>query len=369
MDVDLTDLLSLDDFEIRAREVLPRMVYEFIASGAGDEHTIRWNREAFGEFRLRPRVPESAAPADLGIDLLGRRHTIPILLAPTAYHRVLHPDGELATAEGARDSGVAWVVSTASTTSVEEIAARGGKLWFQLYVQEDRGFTREIVSRAEAAGCEALCLTVDTPVLGPRNRQARARFALPEGMATPHLWSSSESSTVMGRRRTPVTWKEVEWLRTISRIPILLKGILNPDDAERALQSGMAGVIVSNHGGRNLDTLPPALQALPEVVDRVGGRGAVLMDGGIRRGTDVLKALALGADAVLIGRPYCYGVGVGGAAGVRRVIDILREEVEMSLLLLGRTSIAEVDRQVLWAGRRKGEGLPHTFNPGPLLTP
>jgi len=346
----LEEMLSLRDFESAARRALPHMAFEFLASGAADEQSLRWNEEAFSRLRLRPRIPERAGPPDTGTTVLGRRHAAPILLAPTAYHRVLHPEGELATARGARDAGITWVFSTASTASVEEVAAVAGPgLWFQLYVQDDRGFTHGLIERAEAAGCEALCVTVDTPVLGARNRQARAGFSLAPGTPTPHLFlPDGEEMAVMTRRRTPVSWADLAWLRSATRTPILLKGVLDARDADRAMDEGFEGVIVSNHGARNLDTVPATIDALPEVAASVGGRGLVLMDGGVRRGTDIVKALALGARAVLVGRPYAYGLAVAGAAGVGRVVEILRHELETTMTLLGRSSLAEIDRGILW---------------------
>ncbi|HEX2079067.1 MAG TPA: alpha-hydroxy acid oxidase [Longimicrobium sp.] len=349
----LTDAVSLADVEEAARACLPAMAYEFIASGAADEVTLRWNREAYDRIRLRPRVLEEVSRLDTRVTLLAETLPHPILLAPTAYHRVLHPEGELATARGAGAAEAAWVVSTNSTTAIEEIAgAASAPLWFQLYVQSDRGFTQELVRRVEDAGCRALCLTVDTPVLGIRDRQRRARFALPPGVRTPHLHDvNSGRRQIMSAERVVVTWRDVEWLRGTARVPLLLKGILTGEDAERAVQSGVAGVIVSNHGGRNLDTVPAAIEALPEVAAAVAGRVPLLVDGGIRRGTDVVKALALGARAVLIGRPYLYGLAAGGAAGVARVVEILRQELEMAMALCGRPSLAALDRTVLWDPR------------------
>jgi 4-hydroxymandelate oxidase len=347
---ELAEVHSLPQLEELARRHMPEMAYEYVAAGAADEHTVRWNREAYDRMRLRPRVLADTSGLDTRVTLLGREHPLPLLLAPTAYHRALHPEGELATARGAGAAGVTWVVSTSTNTAVEEIArAAAGPRWFQLYVQSDREFTRELVRRAEGAGCEALCLTVDTPSLGARDRQLRARFALPPGVATPHLYEvTGGPRTIPAPVRTPLTWHDVEWLRALARVPLLLKGILDPDDAARAVDAGAAGVIVSNHGGRNLDTLPAALDALPAVAERVAGRVPVLVDGGVRRGTDVVKALALGASAVLVGRPYCYALALGGADGVRRVVEILRHELEMAMLLVGRASVREIDRSVLW---------------------
>jgi 4-hydroxymandelate oxidase len=351
-DVEPKDVLSLPEFEEHARRCMSTMTYEFVASGAADENTLRWNREAYDQIRLRPRMLRDVTRVDTTVSLLGRTLPSPILLAPTAYHRSIHPDGEIATARGAGATGTTWVVSTATTTTLEEIArAATAPLWFQLYVQPDKGITRELVQRAEDAGCQALCLTVDAPVQGARNRQTRAKFALPAGVAAPYMTQLGAGGRAItdSRRGVVVTWKDVEWLRSIARVPVLLKGILTGEDADRGVAAGANGIIVSNHGGRNLDTAPATIDALPEVVAGIHGRVPVLVDGGIRRGTDIVKAIALGADAVLIGRPYCYGLAVGGAAGVQRVIEILRTELEMAMQLMGRRTLGEIDRSALWS--------------------
>ena len=341
--------VCLDDFERLARERLPHATYEFLASGAADEVTLRWNREAFDRIALRPRVLEDVSRIDATITLFGDTMPFPFLLAPVAYQKLLHPEGEVEAARGAGKAGATSVVSTASTCTIEEIArAATAPLWLQLYLQSDRGVTHELVDRATAAGVRALCLTVDTPVLGVRNRQKRASFALPPDMPTPHLDSvGRERLSVVSATREPITWKDVEWVRGITPLPLLLKGILDPDDAVHAVASGAAGVIVSNHGARNLDTVPATIEALPAIADRVT-TVPLLLDGGIRRGTDIVKALALGAAAVLIGRPHAYALAAGGAQGVADCINILREELETAMALLGRPTLAGIDRSVLW---------------------
>jgi len=351
--IDCRDVLSLPEFEQLARQAMTPMAFEYVASGAAEEHTVRWNREAFDRIRLRPRVLRVPAPADTRVTLLGRELAFPILLAPTAYHRVLHPDGELETARGAAAAGITWVVSMGTNTPIGDIArAASSPLWFQLYFQSDREFTRDVVQQAEQAGCEVLCVTVDTPVLGPRNRQAKARFQLPPEVTTPHLYDiGRRKQQIMNPQRVPITWKDVEWVRALTKLPLVIKGILDPDDAELAIEAGAQAIGVSNHGGRNLDTAPAAIDALIEVNDRVQGRVPLLVDGGIQRGTDVLKALALGASAVLIGRPYCYGLGVAGRAGVCRVVEILRGELEAAMILAGAPAIGAIDRRLLWDNR------------------
>jgi 4-hydroxymandelate oxidase len=347
----LASLVSLSEFETHARAVMSHMAYEYVASGAADEVTLRWNRERYDEIALKPNVLVDVARVDTQTPLLGATLPFPILLAPTAYQRAVHPDGELGTARGAGAAGATYVISTATTTSLEDIATVAtGPLWFQLYVQSDREFTRDVVQRAEAVGCKALCLTVDTPVLGTRDRMVRAKFQMPPDVKTPHLFDiSTHARGVITPERTTLTWEAVDWLRSISKLPVLLKGILNPDDAERGIRAGAAGIIVSNHGARNLDTAPATIDALPRVAERVAARVPVLVDGGIRRGTDVIKALAFGANAVLIGRPHNYGLAVGGADGVARVIQLLVEELKMAMMLCGRPTIASIDESVIWS--------------------
>ncbi len=335
-------MISLSDFEEGARKKMSPMAYEYVASGAADELTLRWNRESLDKIRLRPRVLVDVSKLDTRVTLFGQELPFPILLAPTALQRLYHAEGELATARGAGAAAATYVVSSYTTTPIEEIARTATQpLWFQLYVQPDRGFVKDIVQRVEAAGCRALCVTVDLPVTGIRNRTQRAGFKLPPDLKVPYLMSPQLQAT-------PITWKDIDWLRSFARIPILLKGILNPEDADIAVKNGVSGIMVSNHGARDLDTTPATIDALPQVVEKVAGRVPVLMDGGIRRGTDVLKALALGANAVLIGRSCCYGLGVAGAEGVSRVVNILRSEFEVAMALTGRPTIKSLDRSVLW---------------------
>lgn len=320
--------------------MLPEATYEYIASGAADEHTLRWNREAFQKVRLRPRVLRDVTNVDTTLELLGQRLECPIILAPASFHGLYHPEGEIATAKGAGAAKTIYTVSSFTTTRIEEIAKVATQpLWFQLYFHE-RPYVKDLVQTVEAAGCKALCLTVDLPVVGIRNRSERAGFQPRPDMPAPYLPE--------GLKGHPVTWDDVEWLRSITKMPVLLKGVLNPEDARIGVKAGAGGIIVSNHGARDLDTLPATLDALPGVVEAVQGSVPVLMDGGIRRGTDVVKALALGAKAVLIGRPYCYGLAAGGAEGVRAVIEILKNELVTVMQLLGVTSIREIDRSVLW---------------------
>ncbi len=256
----------------------------------------------------------------------------------------------MALSEGAIRHGVPFVLSSNGTVSIEEITAvPGARCWFQLYVQGDRGFTRDSIERVEAAGCEAVCVTVDTPVLGLRPRQMRAEFNIPDGVPLPHARRVRAASDP--GMHSAVTWRDVEWLRSVVKSKLLLKGILHPADAELAIQAGVDGIMVSNHGGRNLDTIVPPIEALPDIAQQVAGRVPLFVDGGIRRGTDALKGLLLGATAVLIGRPYLYALAVGGADGVARCLSLLIEELRLAMALVGAGSLRELNRDVVWRAR------------------
>ena len=351
--------LTVDDYETVARERLERSAYDYYAGGAGEERTLAANREAFNALTLRPRVLIDVSAIDTRTRVLGEPLDLPVLLAPTAFNRLAHPDGEMAAARAARAAGTVMIGSTLSTCALEDVAGTGdGPLWFQLYVYKDRGFTQDLVARAEACGYRALVLTVDTPLLGRRYRDVRNNFVLPEGitmknfeaaMTNASRWGahSSFSSYVHDLFDATLSWSAVEWLRAQTRLPLLLKGILTAEDAHLAVQAGVSGVIVSNHGGRQLDGATASIDALPEVVEAVAERAEVLMDGGIRRGTDVLKALALGARAVCIGRPYLWALAANGEAGVTDVLRLLREELALAMALSGRPTIASVDRSLV----------------------
>src|SRR5271165_2963397 len=339
--------LGLNEFEPEARLWLAPAVYEYVAGGAGDELSIHTNQASFAKIFLRPRVLRSAGPADLGQELFGRPLPAPVLLAPAAYQRLMHPEGELGAVQGAIRHGVPFVLSSNGTVSIEEImAVPGVRCWFQIYVQGDRGFTRDSIARVEAAGCEAVCVTVDTPVLGMRPRQLRAGFKIPGEVPLPHALRLRAASDP--GRHSALTWRDVDWLRSVVKSKLLLKGILHPADAELAIQAGVDGIMVSNHGGRNLDTVIPPIEALPDITHQVAGRVPLLVDGGIRRGTDALKALVRGANAVLIGRPYLYALAVGGADGVARCLSLLIEELRLAMALVGAASLRELNREVEW---------------------
>ncbi|HEU4414911.1 MAG TPA: alpha-hydroxy acid oxidase [Candidatus Angelobacter sp.] len=354
---------DVTQFEPLARQRLSQMAYDYVRSGGGDEITMREDRAGFERLRLLPNILVDVSKIDTRVTLFGNELEHPIMLAPIAYHRLYHPEGELGTARGASATGALYAISSFTTTAIDEIARNTERpLWFQLYVQRDRGFTKDMVQRAVASGCKAVCLTVDTPVLG--NRYGQMSFGLPSHLECVHLRGLELKSPILHQatqghktQRKGIydvlfdptfNWRDVEWLRSVAGVPVILKGVLAPEDGRRAVEHGADGVIVSNHGGRNLDTVPATIDALPRMVDAVAGRIPVMLDSGVRRGTDVLMALALGAKAVFIGRPYIYGLALGGAKGVERVITILRDELERAMALTGRRSIAEIDRSVLW---------------------
>ena len=348
------DLFSLPQYEERARGLVSVPAWEYYDQGCADDLTVRWNREAFQRLRLESRVMVDVETIDTSTTLLGRALQHPILLAPAAAHMLAHPEGEVATARGASAAAAIMVLSTNANRTVEAVAAAATQpLWFQLYVNRDRGISKDLIQRVESAGCQALCVTVDQPVIYARDRSSRQAEALRD-LPLPHVPNlppgrAMQTSTVRSRS---VTWKDVEWFRSVTKLPVVLKGVLHPDDAEQAVRAGADAIIVSNHGGRALDGVAATIDALPRVTDRVARRIPVLMDGGIRRGGDVLKALAHGATAVLIGRPYLHGLAVNGSAGVQHIVEILRSELEAAMALTGRTTIAQIDRTVLWPETR-----------------
>lgn len=354
------ELINVFDFEEAARAKLPAMVFDYYAGGAQDEVTLRANRAAFERTCLRYRVLVDVSQRDLATTVLGQRVAMPILIAPTAFHGLAHPEGEVATARAAAKAGTILVLSTFSNAPLEDVVgAAPGAVWFQLYVYRDRGASQALVERAEAAGCTALVLTVDAPLLGRRERDIRQRFHLPEGLVASNLLAAgyghvpaAGSGSGLARYITSLldaslSWRDLEWLRGITRLPLLVKGIVRSDDAVRALEHGAAGVIVSNHGGRQLDTAPATLDVLPTIAEAVGNRTEVLVDGGIRRGSDVVKALALGARAVLAGRPILWGLAVDGENGVFQVLSILREELDLAMGLCGCPTVRDITRTLI----------------------
>ncbi len=357
MALTFTNLLELEEM---ARAKVPRATFDYIAGGAEDEVSLRRNREAFGRWALRPRVLMDVSKRDMRTVLLGERVSMPVCVAPTSFHALVHPDGEIATARGTAAAETILIASTIATTPLEEIAATvDAPRWFQLYVYKDRAVTEELVNRAVKAGYKALCLTADTPVLGRRERDERNAFTLPPGFGIANLKSagldrmpevergSAFAKYVANLLDASLTWDDVDWLKSISPLPLIIKGIMTAEDASLAVDHGVAGIVVSNHGGRQLDSTLGSLDALPDVVAAVRGRIEVYLDGGIRRGTDVLKALALGAKAVLVGRPILWGLALGGADGVRAVLDQVRAELDTAMALTGRAHVKEIDASLV----------------------
>jgi 4-hydroxymandelate oxidase len=349
--------LSVEDFEAVARSKLPRMVYDYYAGAAGDEWTLAENRRAFDRWVLRPRVLNDVSNVSLETSLLGTPLAFPIALAPTAFQRLAHREGELATARAAASLGTLMVLSTISTTPLEDVAATGVTRWFQLYVMKDHAITESLLERAVAAGYGAVVVTVDTPWLGRRLRDERNEFSLPPGIGMANLRNvrmpkgdtsgSKLASFFATDHDAALSWKDLEWIRSKARVPLALKGVVTAEDARIACEHGVECIVVSNHGGRQLDGCIATLDALSEVVEAVDGRCEVLVDGGVRRGSDALKALALGAKAVLIGRPYLWGLAADGEAGVRRVLEMLRDELSLAMSLSGAPDIASIDRALV----------------------
>jgi 4-hydroxymandelate oxidase len=354
------DAVNIWDFERAAKARIAGPAWDYYASGADDEITLRSNRDAFARIALHYRVLVDVSVRRTATRLLGAELAMPILLAPTAFQRLAHPDGELATVRAAGAAGTVMVLSTLSNTRVEDVAAAAsGPVWFQLYIYKDRGATEALVRRVEAAGCQALVFTVDAPLLGKREADVRNQFSLPDGLTVENMLPDGLGVVPDARRDSGLaayfaalldpglTWADIEWLRSIARIPVVVKGIVRPDDAARAVDCGAAGIVVSNHGGRQLDTAPATIDALPRVVEAVSGRAPVLLDGGIRRGTDIVKAIARGAAGVLIGRPVLWGLGAAGQVGVVAVLELLRRELDLAMALCGCPSLADIDRTLL----------------------
>lgn len=352
-------VFSVADYRELARGIIEPSALAYLEGGSADEQTLAWNLSAFSSLKLQGRSLCDFSGANTQLNLLGNRFEFPIFLAPIAWHKLFHKEGELATSQAASALGAGMVLSTQASMLLEEVISQANNpLWLQLYIQTDRGFTADLVKRAEQVGYKALVVTIDAPVSGIRNREQKANFQLPQGISSVNLVGMKvQQKQLAGLLDSPLfsgfltanpTWQDIEWLQSITKLPILLKGITSPLDAEQAIQLGVQGLIVSNHGGRVLDTLPATIELLPVITKQVAGRIPVLMDGGIRRGTDILKALALGAQAVLIGRPYIYALAVAGALGVVHLLNILRAELEAAMVLTGCRSLMDINETVLW---------------------
>jgi isopentenyl diphosphate isomerase/L-lactate dehydrogenase-like FMN-dependent dehydrogenase len=339
--------VNVFEYEALAQAKMDPAHWDFIQGGSDDEVTLRANRTALERIQLRPRVlvDVSTSALDMRTTVLGTPVSMPIMVAPMAMHCLAHPEGECATAQAAGRANTLMIASTTATRSLEEIAqAASGPLWFQLYVYPSLQFAEKLVHRAESAGYRAIVLTVDLPTLGNREKDRRNNVTIPP---PPFREANFVDIDQAGQEWVSLTWESLSWLRSITSLPILLKGILTAEDALLAIEYGMDGIIVSNHGGRQLDTALASIEALPEIVEVVAGRCEVYFDGGIRRGTDILKALALGARAVLIGRPVLWGLAVNGTEGANDVLEILRKELELAMALSGRPTLNNIDRTLV----------------------
>jgi 4-hydroxymandelate oxidase len=354
------ELVNLHELEAIARARLPALAWDYVAAGADDERCLGRNRDGFDALTLHYRVLVDVARRELATTLLGQPVALPIGVAPMAFHRLAHRDGEIATVRAAGAAGCVFVLSTLSTTAVEDVvAAATGPVWFQLYVYRDRAATEALVRRVEAADCRALVLTVDAPVLGRRERDVRNHFTLPPGLAMANLHAAGHAgmpATTDGSALAryfadqldpSLTWDALAWLRGITRLPIVVKGIVRPDDAVRAIDHGAAAILVSNHGGRQLDAAPATIAVLPRIADAVAGRAELYLDGGVRRGTDVVKALALGARGVFVGRPILWGLAAGAAAGAAAALAVLRRELDLAMALCGAPTLAALTRDLV----------------------
>jgi 4-hydroxymandelate oxidase len=349
------------DYEQIARQKLSQPFFDYIAGGADDEVTLRRNREAFARIAVRPRALVDGSNVDLSTTVLGSQIAVPLLLGPVALQRLAHPEGELASARAAAAAGTIMALSTMASATIEEVAdAADGPKWFQLYVHPDRNVSKRLVQRAEAAGYLAVCLTVDVSRLGRRERDLRNRLDFPPDVVYRNFIGEVEVKAAAAQSGysalaasadvlidPSLTWDVIDWLRSFTSLPIVLKGIMTAEDARLAVDHGVTGIVVSNHGGRQLDGAAATIDVLPEVIQAVEGRCEVLLDSGIRRGTDVLKALALGAKAVLVGRAFMWGLAVGGEDGVSQVLAMLRNELELAMALSGCRSVAEIGASVV----------------------
>lgn len=351
--MDTSKLLNLREFEPLAREQLSQMAYEYYANGANDGLSLHENELAYQRIFLRPHMMMGNAQRSMQTTILGQSMNAPILIAPMAYMMMAHPDGESAMARAAASRGIHMVVSTSATTSLEDVAAAApnGARWFQLYLYKDREAARELIDRAGIAGYQAIVLTVDRPYLGRREADLRNNFGLPAPLQMKNIPTEAGQVGFEAYRATAfeddLRWTDVSWLKSITHLPVLVKGVLRGDDARLALDHGADGIIVSNHGGRQLDGALATIDALPDVVQAVNGAADVLVDGGIRRGSDVIKALARGAKAVLLGRPLLWGLTLNGEAGVTHILDLITEEVDLAMALCGCRSLADVTPDLL----------------------
>jgi L-lactate dehydrogenase (cytochrome) len=377
----MRNITNIEDLRQVARRKIPRAIFDYVDGGSYDEHTLRGNRADLQSIRLRQRVMVDVSKRTLSSTILGQAAALPLAIAPTGLTGLVRGDGEILAARAALAAGIPFCLSTMSICSIEDVrAAVDRPFWFQLYVMRDRGFSQSLIERAREANCSALVLTVDLQIQGQRHRDIKNGLSVPPrltpgnafdmamkpgwvqrvlcgkrktfGNLTGHVPGSNNLSTVSqwiaGQFDPSLSWRDVEWVRKLWPGKLILKGILDPADAELAVKAGADAIIVSNHGGRQLDGAPSSIDALPAVTERVGGRCEILFDGGIRSGQDILKALASGAHACLTGRAFLYGLGAFGEAGVTRALDILRNELDVSMALSGSTDVRNVSRDIIW---------------------
>ncbi|PRQ24952.1 putative (S)-2-hydroxy-acid oxidase [Rosa chinensis] len=352
----MDQITNVSEYEAIAKKNLPKMVYDYYASGAEDQWTLKENLLAFSRILFRPRILIDVSTIDLSTTILGFKVSMPIMIAPTSMQKMAHPEGECATARAASAAGTIMTLSTLANSSIEEVASTGpGIRLFQLYVLKDRNLVTQLVRRAETAGYKAIVLTADTPRLGHREADIKNRFTMSPSLTLKNFENldlgkidetkdSGLASYIAGLIDRSLSWKDVKWLQTITTLPILIKGVITAEDARLCIQAGAAGIIVSNHGARQLDYVPATIMALEEVVKAAEGQIPVFLDGGVRRGTDVFKALALGASGVFIGRPVVFSLAAAGEAGVRKVLQMLRDELELTMALSGCCSLKEIRR-------------------------
>ncbi|XP_074119335.1 2-Hydroxyacid oxidase 2 [Sminthopsis crassicaudata] len=346
-------LLCLSDFKAYAKDHLPKSTWEFIEGGADECITRDENISAYKKIHLRPRILRDVSVVDTRTTIQGSEISFPVCIGPTAFHCLCWPDGEQSTAKAAQAMNICYITSTFCTCSYEDIVAcaPNGLRWFQLYIQQDRQITKKLVQKMEALGYKALVLTVDVPALGNRLQDKRNRFFLPEPIKMKNfnvdIEENSESLLPVSKIDSSASWKDIAWLRSITQMPIILKGILTKEDAELAISYNVQGILVSNHGGRQLDTVPASIDALAEVVNAVQGRIEVYLDGGIRTGTDVLKALALGARCIFLGRPILWGLTYKGEEGVQQLLNLLKQELHRSMAFTGCRSISEINKDLV----------------------
>lgn len=341
-------LLNLFDYEKAAAGVMHPPSYAYYAGGVAENITRTENRRAFERIMLRPKMLRDVSQIDTSTTIMGIDSSMPVMIAPAAMHTLAHPDGEMGMARAAKEAGIIQVLSTMSTFSVDEVASVGHNLWFQLYVFREREITEMLVKRAEAAGCQALVVTLDVPTPGLRENLIRAGFSTPN-MPFPNFTIPDESAShqlfhhASATFAPSLTWKDIDWLASLTSMPVWVKGILRGDDAQAAVDHGVVGIVVSNHGGRQLDTAIPTIEALPEIVEAVNGRCELILDSGVRRGTDIIKALALGAKGVMLGRPPLWGLAVNGQAGAADVLQMMRNELENGMAQCGCPTLADIE--------------------------